>query len=110
MLDYNLNKLNINNENILGYFREEFTHLAVAAQVASGDVDVGLGVYSAAKMMNLDFIPVCNEEYDIAIPEEYIETNIIKEFIETIKSNEFKNELKKLGGYDCSKTGEIIYL
>jgi len=60
-------------------------------------------------MMNLDFIPVCNEEYDLAIPEEFIELDIIKEFIETIKSKEFKNELDKLGGYDYSNTGTINY-
>jgi putative molybdopterin biosynthesis protein len=58
LLDYNLNNLNIDINNINGYYREEFTHLAVAAAVAAGDADVGLGVYSAAKMMGLSFIPV----------------------------------------------------
>ena len=59
-------------------------------------------------MMGLDFIPVCNEEYDLAIPEEYLELDIIKEFIETIKSEEFKEKLDELGGYDYSNTGTII--
>lgn len=109
LLDYNLNKLKIEAGKINGYYREEFTHLAVAAAVESGDVDAGLGVYSAAAMMGLDFIPVCNEEYDLAIPEEYMETEIVKEFIETIKSQEFKNRLDELGGYDYSDTGRTIY-
>lgn len=109
LLDYNLNKLGIDAKNINGYFREEFNHLAVAAAVEAGDADAGLGVYSAATMMGLDFIPVCNEEYDLAIPEEYMETEIIKEFIETIKSHEFKAKLDELGGYDYSDTGRIIY-
>lgn len=109
LLDYNLKQLNINPNDISGYTREEYTHLAVAAAVDARDADVGLGVYSAAQMMNLDFIPVCNEEYDLAIPEEFIELDIIKEFIETIKSKEFKNELDKLGGYDYSNTGTINY-
>lgn len=109
LLDYNLKKLNISPEKISGYFREEYTHLAVAAAVSAGDADVGLGVYSAATMMHLDFIPVCNEEYDIAIPEEYLEMDIVKEFIETIKSKAFKEKLEKLGGYDYTDTGEIIY-
>ena len=108
LLDYNLNKLNIEFNNINGYYREEFTHLAVAAAVEAGDADVGLGVYSAATMMGLDFIPVCNEEYDIAIPEEYMNTDIIKVFIETIKSDEFKRKLDELGGYDYSNAGTII--
>jgi len=108
LLDYNLNKLNIDFKNIKGYYREEFTHLAVAAAVEAGDADAGLGVYSVANMMGLDFIPVCNEEYDLAIPEEYLELEIIKEFIETIKSEEFKAKLDELGGYDYSNTGTII--
>jgi putative molybdopterin biosynthesis protein len=110
LLDYNLNKLNIEPEKISGYFREEFTHLSVAAAVLAGDCEVGLGVYSAAVMMGLDFIPVCNEEYDIALQEEYLELDIVKQFLNTIKSNEFKIELEKLGGYDCSNAGEIVYL
>lgn len=108
LFDYNLNKLNIDLNKINGYFREEFTHLAVAAAVEAGDADVGLGVYSAASLMGLDFIPVCNEEYDLAIPEEYMDTDIIKEFLETIKSDEFKQKLLEIGGYDFSNTGTII--
>lgn len=108
LLDYNLNKLNIEPKKINGYFREEFTHLAVAAAVEAGDADAGLGVYSAASMMGLDFIPVCNEEYDLAIPEEYMDSEIIREFIATLKSKEFKEKLDELGGYDYSNTGRII--
>lgn len=108
LLDYNLKKLNINPRDIIGYEREEFTHLSVAAAVASGDADCGLGVYSAAAMMGLDFIPVCSEEYDIAVPTEYLELDMIKKFIEILKSKEFKMELDRLGGYDYSDIGKII--
>jgi putative molybdopterin biosynthesis protein len=110
LLDYYLKNLGINPENILGYDREEFTHLAVAAAVSSGDADAGLGVYSAALAMGLDFIPVGNEEYDFAVPEEYLETDMIKSFIETIKSSEFLSELNRMGGYDYSSTGSIVML
>lgn len=108
LLDYNLNKLSMDPKEINGYFREEFTHLAVAAAVEAGDADTGLGVYSAASLMGLDFIPVCNEEYDLAIPEEYMDSEIIREFIEIIKSKEFKEKLDELGGYEYSNTGRII--
>lgn len=108
LLDYNLNKLKIDPNHINGYSREEFTHLAVAAAVQAGDADAGLGVYSAAAMMGLDFIPICNEEYDLAIPEEHLQLEIVKEFIETIQSKEFRDMLEKLGGYDYSNTGTII--
>lgn len=108
LLDYNLKKLNINPKDITGYEREEFTHLSVAAAVAAHDADCGLGVYSAAKIMGLDFIPLCSEEYDIAVPKKYIKDNMIKEFIEVLKSSEFKSELDRLGGYDYANIGTII--
>ena len=108
LLDYNLKKLNIDPSEIKGYDREEFTHLQVAAAVENNDADCGLGIYSAAKMMGLDFIPVANEEYDIAIPSKFLEKPIINEFINLIKSDEFKEKLDELGGYDYREIGEII--
>ncbi|MBU3181117.1 molybdopterin biosynthesis protein [Clostridium psychrophilum] len=109
-LDYNLKKFNIKSKEIHGYEREEFTHIAVAAVVAAGDADCGLGIYSAAKLLGLDFIKLGNENYDFAVPKEYIDMNMIKEFIEVIKSDEFKKELDTLGGYDYTDIGKIIEL
>lgn len=109
LLDYNLKKLNISPEKINGYEREEITHLSVAAAVANGDVDCGLGVYSAAEMMKLDFIPVCSEEYDFAVPVEYLEMDEIKALIYVMQSKKFLNKLDKLGGYDYSDIGKILY-
>ncbi|WPC43669.1 molybdopterin biosynthesis protein [Clostridium sp. JS66] len=110
LLDYYLKKLHISPEQINGYEREEFTHLSVAAAVANGDVDCGLGVYSAADMMGLDFIPVCNEEYDFAVPVQYLELYIIKELLRVMKSSEFLKKLDELGGYDYSDICNIVYI
>ena len=109
-LDYNLKKWSIDPKDITGYEREEFTHIAVAAVVAAGDADCGLGVYSAAKLMDLDFIALGNEEYDFAVPLELLDMEIIREFIKVLKTDEFKGELDKLGGYDYRDIGEIIQL
>ncbi|MCE7699696.1 MAG: molybdopterin-binding protein, partial [Methanobacterium paludis] len=109
-LDYNLKKLGISPKDILGYEREEYTHIGVAAIIAAGDADCGLGIYSAAELMKLDFIPLGNEEYDFAVPKEFLDLDIIKEFIRVIKCDEFKGELDKLGGYDYTGIGEIIEL
>ncbi|AZV56953.1 molybdopterin biosynthesis protein [Clostridium sp. AWRP] len=108
LLDYYLKKLGISPNDINGYEREEFTHLSVAAAVASGDVDCGLGIYSAAKMMGLDFIPVCNEEYDFAVPEEYLKMKTIRELIDVMKSDTFLKELDRLGGYEYPNMGKVI--
>jgi putative molybdopterin biosynthesis protein len=107
-LDYNLKKFGINPKDIYGYEREEFTHIAVAAVVAAGDADCGLGVYSAAKLMDLDFIKLGNEEYDFAVPVEFLNLDMIREFIKVIRGDDFKRELDNLGGYDYSEIGEII--
>lgn len=108
LLDYNMRKLNIAPEDISGYEREEFTHLKVAAAVAAGDADCGLGVYSAAVLMDLDFIPLCHEEYDLAVPTKFLQDDKVIEFIEVIKSEGFKNELKRLGGYEYEDIGRIV--
>jgi putative molybdopterin biosynthesis protein len=110
LVDYLAKKQSIDTESILGYDREEFTHLSVAAAVAAGDSDAGVGVYSAAAMMKLDFIPIGNEEYDIAVPVEYLEQENIKSFIKIITSETFKKELDKLGGYDYSEIGKVIII
>jgi putative molybdopterin biosynthesis protein len=109
-LDYNLKKAGISSSDINGYEREEVTHIGVAAVVAANDADCGLGIYSAAKMMGLDFIPLGNEEYDFALPKEHLNLDMIKEFINIIKSSEFKSILDELEGYDYKNIGRIVEL
>ena len=82
--------------------------MAVAAAVASGSADIGMGVYSAAKAMELDFIPIGEEDYDFAIPVEFLDQDMIQLFLEVIVSESFKDSLKEMGGYGTDNTGEII--
>lgn len=90
----------ISPQEINGYFHEEFTHTAVAALIAAGNADAGLGIYSAAKMYGLDFIPVCSEEYDFLIAEEYENDEKVQAFLEVLKSDGFRLRLEELGGYE----------
>jgi len=108
LLDYKLNQLGMEPEKISGYDNEEFTHMSVAVAVLSGSVDVGLGIFAAAKALNLDFIPVVTEQYDLIIPEEYFEWENIQILLKTISTKEFKDRVEALGGYSTEKTGEII--
>ena len=110
LFDYELKKLNINPEEIRGYEREELTHLAVAAAVKNGDADCGIGVYSAAGIMDLDFIPIGDEHYDLVIPVKYLQLDSFLEFFNTINSDEYKKQLDKMGGYAYDELGKIIYL
>lgn len=99
LTDYLLKKHGIEGDRIRGYDRDMTTHMAVAAAVDSGTADVGVGVYSAAKAMNLDFISIGYEEYDFAVPEKYMDTEMIKTFLKVLRSKEFEEILKELGGY-----------
>lgn len=110
LFDYRLKQAGIETSMIDGYEREMATHMAVAAAVASDSADAGMGVMSAAKAMNLDFIEVGPEEYDFAIPAKYLELPHIKAFIEILKSEEFRSRLSELGGYSADDAGRIIMI
>jgi len=107
LLDYRLAQLGIDPGSIAGYGIEEFTHMAVAVAVLSGTVDVGLGIYAAAKALGLDFVPVVTEQYDLVIPEEHFDSKNIQILLETIGNRTFKSRVEALGGYSTEKTGCI---
>ena len=108
LLDHTLKTLSLKPGDIQGYEKEEYTHMAVASAVAGEIADAGLGILPAAKAMNLDFIPVAKERYDLIIPSLYFEDEKIKRIIRTIRSDEFKHMVSQMGGYDVSKTGDEL--
>jgi len=108
LLDYRLQQLDIEPRAIRGYENEEYTHMSVAVAVLSGAADVGLGIYAAAKALNLNFIPVVTEQYDLVIPKEHFESKNIRILLETINTAKFKKRVEALGGYHTERTGEII--
>ena len=110
LLDYHLKLDNIQPDDILGYNRELNTHMAVATAVKTGSATTGLGVYSAAKAMGLDFIDITFEDYDFLISFDSLEDERVKSFIEILKSTEFQKRVNELGGYKFEETGDIIIL
>ncbi|GAB6158447.1 molybdopterin biosynthesis protein [Desulfotomaculum varum] len=109
LLDYRLKQLGIEPDSIYGYNREEYTHMAVAAAVASGAADAGLGILAAANALGLDFVPVVEERYDLCIPGEYWDTPYIRRLLEVLATPEFKRQVAALGGYDLRNCGEVMY-
>ncbi len=108
LLDYRLGQLGIDPEKIDGYGNEEFTHMAVAAAVVSRAADVGLGICAAARALELDFIPVVTEQYDLVIDARFFDTPPVQALLEVIGSESFRSRVRALGGYDTSETGKII--
>ena len=108
LLDLRLRELGIEPESVRGYEKEVETHTAVAAAVASGSADVGMGIFSAARALELDFLPLAKERFDLAIPADRYSSEEVAVLLTTLGSNEFKSVVHELGGYDTSDTGQII--
>jgi len=109
LLDYKLKALKISSSEIRGYENDEYTHMSVAVAVLSGRADAGLGIMAAARALDLDFIPVVTEEYDLVIPDRFYSTRKIQVLLDTIQSRDFKEKVTALGGYDTGNTGRVIY-
>lgn len=108
LLDYHLDQLGIDHQKISGYEREEYTHLAVAASVASGRADCGLGVTAAARALDLDFIPLFNEKYQLVIPEKFYNDSLLSPLFEVLNDANFRKEVTKMPGYDVSNMGRFV--
>ena len=108
LLDYKLVAAGIDTQQVAGYEREEYTHLAVAAAVAGGRANVGLGILSAARAIGMDFIPLFDERYDLAIPEDIYDSKLLAPMLQLIQSSDFRVKVEELGGYDAGQMGEVI--
>ena len=82
-------------------------HTSVAAQIANGSADAGMGIYSAAKLYDLDFIPICVEEYDLIITEYAWNTPMVQQLITILKSDAFRQKILEMGGYTLDCPGEL---
>jgi molybdate-binding protein/DNA-binding transcriptional regulator YhcF (GntR family) len=85
------------------------THLAVAAAVAGGRADVGLGIHAAARALDLDFIPLATERYDLAFRQEEDNSAWVAALLETLASPALRAEIETLPGYDASHTAWMVY-
>ena len=108
LLDYHLNLLGITGEQILGYNQEEYTHLGVAVAVASGRADCGLGIAAAAQALDLDFIPLFQERYDLVIPKDHANGDLLAPLFGLLAGREFREAVSKLTGYDVSVMGTVV--
>ena len=99
LCDHLIEKYGMDARQIDGYGNEEYTHTAVAALIAAGNADAGLGIYSAAKMYGLDFIPICDERYDFLISASYADDPMVRTFLAALRSRECAERLSRMGGY-----------
>ena len=107
LLDFELKKLGIAGAQIDGYEKEVATHMTVAASVASGTIDAGLGVLAAARALGLEFLPVASEQYDVLMNFAPHDERMAL-IIQVLQSPAFRADVEALGGYDLSQAGKLI--
>ena len=108
LLDYCLKQAGLSPDSIRGYDQEEFTHMAVAVNVLSGRAEAGMAIFASAKALQLDFIPIAEERYDLVIPETSWEDSKIQLVLDIIASGSFRKMVTELGGYDVSASGTVV--
>lgn len=108
LLDYHLNLMTISPDSIAGYYQDEYTHLGIASAVASGRADCGLGIAAAAQALDLDFIPLFRERYDLVIPKQFADGNLLAPLFDLLTDARFRGAVSHLKGYDVSVMGTII--
>jgi putative molybdopterin biosynthesis protein len=108
LLDYQLNLMGIDAGSVRGYDDDEYTHLGVAAAVASGRANCGLGIPAAAQALDLDFVPLYQERYDLIIPTIFAEGTLLAPLFDLLHSKKFQDAVKVLPGYDTGIMGTVI--
>jgi putative molybdopterin biosynthesis protein len=108
LLDHELNGRGLTPAQVDGYAREEHTHLAVAAAVAAGRADCGLGVLAAARAFGLDFVPVTREPYDLVLDAATLEDPLLAPLWALLARASFRERVAALGGYATEEMGRRI--
>ncbi len=110
LLDYVLKQRSLDPRAITGYDRQEYTHLAVAAAVKSGAADCGLGILAAARALDLDFVPLFHERYDLVIPREHYDGELLAPLLALLREPDsaFRRAVQALGGYDTTAMGRVL--
>ena len=108
LLDHRLAELGISPDAISGYAREEPTHLAVAAAIAAGRGDAGLGITAAARAFGLDLVPVTWEPYDLVVTPGALGSPLLKPLWALLHSDQFQAAVTGLGGYSAKEMGRRL--
>lgn len=107
LLDYHLQRLGLAGEAIAGYDKEVATHMAVAASVAAGAADAGLGIRAAAAALGLTFVPVGEEQYDLLLNMAPAD-DLVREIVAILQDPDFRRQVESLGGYDLTASGRVL--
>lgn len=108
LLDHKLREAGIEPSGVRGYQKEEFTHMAVAVNVLTGAADCGMGIAAAAQALNLDFVPLALERYDLVIPDRFMDSPAVQAMLDLLHDQAFKARIVSRGGYEINLTGQVM--
>lgn len=109
LLDWHLREAGISPAEVTGYDKEEYTHMAVAANVRTGATDCGLGIHAAAKALGLDFVPLARERYDLIIPDRFMDEPRVRAVLALLRDPAFAARIESLGGYETYLMGTVMH-
>jgi len=110
LLDKELKKFGINSEKIEGYATEVSRHLDVGLEILSGRADAGPAIRAVAKLLDLDFVPLRWERFDLMISKERFFDEGIQRFLGILHETGFqKTASLEFAGYDVSSSGQMVF-
>ena len=109
LLDHELGKIGAAPERLRGYDREVYTHLEVGLNILSGRADAGIATVAVSRMLGLPFVPIARESFDMVLPQSIYFEKGVQLFIETLKSQIFRDNVSPLGDYGFEDSGTILY-
>lgn len=108
LFDFMLRESQIAPSEISGYSTVAYTHMEIALAILQGTAQIGMGIRAAAQLLNLDFIPLANERFDLIIPNEYCSTEAANTLCQSLNLDDFKSSIARMGGYETYDTGKIV--
>jgi len=109
LLDKELEKAGVRGDKIAGYNFEVSRHLDVGLEILTGRADVGLGIEAVADNLDLDFIPLRQERFDLIVAKDVFFEKSVQSFFGLLQSEEFKQLGRSIRGYDISQSGKIMF-
>lgn len=109
LLDGQLHRMGLDKRMVAGYEREMKSHLTMAAAIAAGEADLAVGTERISRQIEgLDFIPLMQERFDLAVHKEFLETDEGETLLEILRSEAFKKEILPFSGNDYRDLGKLV--
>jgi molybdate-binding protein len=109
LLDRELEKAGIRGEKLNGYAHEVHRHLDVGLEILSGRADAGPAIRTVASLLDIDFIPLRWERYDLMVSKDRFFDEGVQRFLSLLHDSQFQQIADALEGYDISMSGKMVF-